>query len=57
MINAQTEDFGCVAGLDAIPLALPRIAGNDCEVRAGDGENGATVVGVRVEGALLGLGE
>ena len=57
MINAQTEDLGCVAGLDAVAFALSRIASNDSEVRAGDGENGATVVGVGVEGPLLGLGE
>ena len=57
MIDAQSEDLGRIAGLDAVALALPGVARDDCEVRTGDGEDGAAVVGVGVELALLGVCE
>ena len=57
MSDAQTENFGSIAGLYAIALALASVTSNDGEVGTGDGKDGAAVVGVGVELALLGVCE
>lgn len=51
--HAQTKDLGGISSLDAVALALPRVACNDTEVCACDGENSSSVVAVGVELALL----
>ena len=57
MIDAQSEDFGRIAGLYAVAFALAGVTSNDGEVRTSDGEDGTAIVGVGVELALLGVGE
>lgn len=57
MIDAQSEDFGCVTSLDAVALTLTSVTGDDSEVCTSDSEDSAAVVRVGVEGALLGVGE
>lgn len=53
--NAQLEDFGCVTRLDTVALALPSVTSDNGEICASDGEDGASVLGVGVEGVLLRL--
>ena len=55
--DAQSEDLWRITGLYAVAFTLAGVARDDGEVGAGDGEDGAAVVGVGVEGALLWLGE
>jgi len=46
---ADLEDFRCVARVDAVAGGGARVAGEDGEGVAGDGEGGAAVVGVAGE--------
>ena len=52
--DIQPEYFWGVSGLNAIALALSRVACDDRKVVTGDGEDGAPVLGVGVEGSCLG---
>jgi hypothetical protein len=54
--HEQTEDLWGIAGLDVVAFALAGVARDDGEICAGDGEDGAAVVGVRVELVLEGRG-
>jgi hypothetical protein len=52
--DAQLEDLWSIARLDAVALALSGVACYDAEVCACDGEDGAAVLGIRVELVLVG---
>jgi hypothetical protein len=53
--HSQLENLGCVTRLNAVALRLPGVACDNAEVCACDGEDGATVLGVGIELALLGV--
>lgn len=54
-MDIQWENLWCVACLDAVALALPSVTGNDAKIRARYSQDCATILGVGIEGALLGL--
>ena len=56
MKDLQPEDLWSVTRLDLIAGSLTRVARDDGEVLASNGEDGATVVAVRVEVTLLRCG-
>ena len=47
-VAADLEEFGGVAGVDAVAGCAAGVAGEDGEVRAGDAEGGAAVICVAV---------
>ena len=49
--HSQLPDLARIPRLNVVPLRLPRVACNDGKVGAGNGEDGAAVVRVRVEPA------
>lgn len=55
--DVQSEDLGRIARLDAVALALASVPGDDSEIFAGDGKDGAAVVAVRIELSLLGVND
>lgn len=47
--DLQPENLWCITRLNLVSYCLTRVPSNDGEVLTGNGENGATVVAVRVE--------
>ena len=56
MKDVQPEDLWSITRLDLIADSLTRVARDDGEVLASNGEDGATVVAVGVEVTLLRCG-
>ena len=52
-MDGQSENFGGIAGLDAVALALTGVTGDDRKVCTCDGKNCAAIFSVRVEMSLL----
>lgn len=53
--HVQSKNLWRVACLDAIALALPRVTGDDREVRTSDGQDGTAIFSVGVELPFLGV--
>jgi len=54
-LDAQPEDFGCIASLNVVTLTLAGVTSDDSKVCTCDGEDGAAIFGVWVEPSLLGV--
>jgi hypothetical protein len=52
-MDEQPENFGGIASLDAVTLALTGVTGDDRKVSTCDGEDCAAIFSVRVELPLL----
>jgi hypothetical protein len=53
--HVQTKDFGGISSLNAISLALARVACDDTEVGASNGKYSSSILAIRIEMPLLGL--
>jgi len=53
MEDIQLENLWRITRLNVVALRLTGVSCDYCKVCAGDGEDGSTVVGVRVEAMML----
>lgn len=57
ILDVQSEDLGCITRLDAVTLALSCVACDYGKIGTCDGKDGTSILSVRIELSLLGMGE